>query len=159
MSDAQRVSIVGTVLVMAFATVGTLQILVLNPLAAVPGLGLGGIYREVAKAGETMVPAAVALIMLVGPAVAIFWLVQAGRRPGIRARDRGVRYAVLLALGTPAYFFASFGPGMSLADTFAISGADYSPWAIPLYVTSGAAILVIILLVTLKRPGAPTFPR
>jgi hypothetical protein len=60
----------------------------------------------------------------------------------------------MIVLGTPAYFFASFGPGMSLADTYPISGGDHSPWARPLYAASALALLALVGVVVggLRRP-------
>ena len=63
----------------------------------------------------------------------------------------GSRFLVLLALGAPAYFWANFGPGMALADTFFVSGGDHSPWSAPLYVTSGLAVLARVGQVVWNR--------
>lgn len=57
---------------------------------------------------------------------------------------------VLLALGTPAHF-VELRPGMALADTYGIGGADASPWAVPLHVTS---VLAVIALAGLARGTA-----
>ncbi len=57
---------------------------------------------------------------------------------------------VLLALGTPAHF-VELRSGMALADTYGIGGADASPWAVPLHVTS---VLAVIALVGLARGTA-----
>jgi hypothetical protein len=57
----------------------------------------------------------------------------------------GMTFLALLMFGAVAYFVATFSSGMALADTFYISGADYSPWALPLFgVSGGAAIIVIV---------------
>ncbi|MEV8249586.1 hypothetical protein AB0O87_01515 [Microbacterium sp. NPDC076768] len=49
---------------------------------------------------------------------------------------------------------------MALADTFGISGGDYSPWAWPLYAVSALAGLVLIIGVVVgairRRPTAAT---
>ncbi len=80
----------------------------------------------------------------------------AGRpRPAARlVRSVAAAYLVLLVLGTPAYWVASFGPGMALADTYAISGADSSPWPAPLYVTSGLALVALAGLLAWAGPRA-----
>ena len=54
-------------------------------------------------------------------------------------------FLAVLAGGTPAYFVASFGPGMALADTFMISGADASHWSLVLYLTSVLSLLVVLI--------------
>ena len=40
-------------------------------------------------------------------------------------------YLMVLTLGSPAYFFARFGPGMALADAYLINGGDHSPKTTP----------------------------
>lgn len=149
---SMTVAALGTVLVVAYSLLAALQILVLNPLASVPGKNLGQIYAGVAAAGETMGAPAVITDLLVGPAIAITLLVlRARRRPVQPARSAAIPYLALLVLGAPAYFWASFGPGMSLADTFMIDGYDHSPWAQPLYVTSGLALVALVSVLVSPR--------
>ncbi len=153
------VAAVGTVLVVAYALLAALQILVLNPLASVPGKDLGQIYAAVAAAGESMGAPAVITDLLVGPAIAItLLLLRARRRPVQPARAAAIPYLALLVLGAPAYFWASFGPGMSLADTFMIDGHDHSPWARPLYVTSGLALAALIGVLVSTRASTRRAP-
>lgn len=141
------VAIVGTVVVVAYALVAAVQILVLNPLAAVPGVELSQIYADVAAAGESMDAPLVLAGLAVGPAVAIALLVRTWRRPDGEARIVVVQYLALVALGAFGYFWASFGPGMALADTYGISGGDHSPWAAPLQAASGVAFVVFLMRV------------
>src|SRR5690606_23105834 len=109
------------------------QIFALNPEAAVPGVPLEQIRADMAAAGESMHPGLGIGIMAVGPLIALLLLVLAVRRTDATPIAIAVAYLVLLGFGPLAYFAAAFGPGMSLADTYGISGADYSPWALPLY--------------------------
>lgn len=139
------VAIAGTVAVAGFAVLAALQILVLNPLAAVPGATLDQIRTELAAAGESLGTPGVLVVMALGVAFAAGLLVLT-LRGRLATRRVGRLYLVLLVLGTPAYWMASFGGGMSLADTYGISGADYSPWAMPLFLTSGAALLALVLI-------------
>lgn len=142
---AMTVAAAGTGLVVAYSVLAMLQILVLNPLASVPGKGLGEIYAEVGAAGESMGVWVVIANLLLGPVIAVtLLLLRARRRPVQPARVATIPYLVLLTLGAPAYFWASFGPGMSLADTFMIDGYDHSPWALPLYVISGLALVALV---------------
>ena len=66
----------------------------------------------------------------------------------------------LLMLGAVGYFIASFSAGMGLADTFGISGGDYSRWSRLLYAVSllaGVALVVgSIVTVVRRRPTAVT---
>lgn len=142
--SARAVALIGTGAVVAYALLAAVQILVWNPQAAVPGVGLDQIYADVAATGESMAAGMVIAFLAVGPLLAIALLVGAWRRPEGRARVVGVPFLVLLALGAPAYFWANFGPGMALADTFFVSGGDHSAWSAPLYVTSGLAVLALV---------------
>ena len=142
--SARAVALIGTGAVVAYALLAAVQILVWNPQAAVPGVGLDQIYADVAATGESMAAGMVIAFLAVGPLLAIALLVGAWRRPEGRASVVGVPFLVLLALGAPAYFWANFGPGMALADTFFVSGGDHSAWSAPLYVTSGLAVLALV---------------
>lgn len=140
------ISIVGTVLVTLYAVWAYFHIMVLNPLAAVPGLPLEEIWRQVdASQGSThriLVPA----ILVLGPLLALALLVVGQQWAPSRPGGIAAGYLWLLVLGAPAEFAASFSPGMNLADTYAISGADASPWGLPLLAISGLALLALIVL-------------
>lgn len=120
------VAMMGTVAVMAYASVAILQILVWNPLAAAPGLTLTEIHEAMSAAGEGIFAPGVIGFLLVGPLIAVFLLIAA-RRPDATPTATTLGYLGILATGAGAYFLASFGPGMALADTFLISGADAAP--------------------------------
>lgn len=144
---ARAIAISGVAVVTMYAALAAVQILILNPLAAVPGRTLVGIETEMASRGEDINEVAVLAILGIGVALAVLVaVVSIGMR--WRARSAVSAFLALLVLGTPAYFLASFGPGMALADAFAISGADASPWAVPLYAMSllAAAGLLASLL-------------
>lgn len=114
-----------------------------------PGVGLGQIRADMDAANETL--GAWWVLMTAGPAIAIALHVRAWQRPELQPRMLASWYLVLLTLGTPAYFIASFGPGMALADTYGIGGADASPWAVPLYVTSLLAVIALAGLAAWNR--------
>ena len=137
---AVTVAVVGSGAVVVYAFLAAVQILVLNPLAAVLGAGLDRIFAGVAAAGQSMSTGLVIFFLAVGPLIAIAVLVAAWRRPGRQARLVAVCYLMLLGVGASAYFWASFGPGIALADTYFISGGDHSAWAVGLYATSGLAV-------------------
>ncbi|WP_197060580.1 hypothetical protein [Arthrobacter sp. L77] len=129
----------------AYAVVGTLQILVWNPLAAVPGLGLPEIYRQMREARE---PMAVNLVVIwgvtgvaLGLMVGLLGTLRRWSAPRIAAL-----YLCVITLGAPSHVVASFNPGMSLADAFAIGGGDYTIWGAVLYGVSAAALLALIVL-------------
>lgn len=151
-------AIVGTVVIMAYALFAAVQILVLNPLAAVPGASLRDIYAHVAEAGDSMGVLVVLASLAVGPGIAIALLVAVWSGPATSVRRVALQYLAVVALGALGYFWASFGPGMALADSYFISGGDHSQWATPLYVASGLALVAMLLYgiasSTLRRDSA-----
>lgn len=149
-------AIAGVTLVAAYATLGALQVLILNPLAAAPGLSLAQIHAELAAANESLSTVPVIIFVVLGLLLAGSVAVFAFTAPGASPTAVTMFFLVILAFGTPAYFVASFSAGMSLADTFAISGGDHSGWSTVLYVTSaisfaGALVLVVIYAVRSRR--------
>lgn len=149
MTSSQRgtvvVSIIGALAVTVYAAWAALHILVLNPLAAVPGRDLDEIYGAMSDAGESFGIGWVIAIIGIGVVLAIVsaWGCIANRVPPIVAASGPL---ALLMLGAPGYFVASFSPGMSLADTFMISGGSHSPWNLPLYAISALAAVAVIVI-------------
>lgn len=139
------VAVTGTGLVIAYAVLAVVQILVLNPLAAAPGRDLAQIQRDLEAAGQSLMPAFAIGVPAFGVVLAIL-LAVLGRLLHASGRDLTLGYLLLLAAGTPAYFVASFGAGMSLADTYMIDGGDHSPWARPLHAASTAAIVLLVIV-------------
>lgn len=137
--------------VLAYATVAALQILVWNPLAAVPGMTLGQIRHAMEEANESLHIAPVIIVLGLGvvlTAVLVTWMLRAGAA-AVHVVLLGL---ALVACGAPAYFVASFNAGMSLADAFAITGADVAPWGWVLLQVSLVAFLAL-WLVLLWRAG------
>ncbi|QMU96455.1 hypothetical protein FVO59_03950 [Microbacterium esteraromaticum] len=150
-----RVAAAGLVVVTAYAALAALQIFVLNPLAAVPGASLSAVYAEMDAVGETMPVAMPAVVLGIGVVAAVVVAVLS-IRSRLEPAHSALLFLLLLVFGTPGYFVASFGPGMNLADTFMISGADYSRWSLVLYAVSMAAVVAVVVLVTrlaLRRPA------
>ena len=149
------VAVIGLIAVTAYAALAALQILVLNPLAAVPGASLGGIYAEMDAVGETM-PVTMPLLMLgVGVAAAVVVAVLS-IRSRLEPAHSALLFLLLLIFGTPGYFVASFGPGMSIADAFGLGGADHSRWSLLLYAVSLAAAVGAVVLAMRMRGPRPT---
>lgn len=149
---AVALAIAGTALVILYALWAGIQILVLNPLAAVPGSTLAQIRVDLENAGETFAEAYVIGILAVGVVLAAIALVSVALWKGATPASTALMYCGILALGAFGYFWASFGPGMSLADTYAISGGDVSPWALPLYIVSVLALMGAMLTLVVSRP-------
>jgi len=144
------VAVVGTTVVAAYAMVAVLQVLVLNPLSAVPGQPLGQIYADVEAAGESMGVAFVILLLALGPGIGVALLMRARKAPRSVVTSW---YLPLVAFGAPAYFWASFGPGLALADAYLASGGDHSAWVLVLYALSGLALVASIAVAAGRLKG------
>lgn len=143
---------VGVIAVIVYAALAALQILVLNPVAAVPGSSLAAIYAEMDAAGETMPVTMPLLILGFGVAAAIVVAVLS-IRSRLEPAHSALLFLLLLVLGAPGYFVASFGPGMNLADTFMIGGGDYSKWSLVLFAVSlAAAAAAVVLALRMRGP-------
>jgi hypothetical protein len=136
----------GTLLVAAYAALAIVQILVLNPLAAAPGRTIEQIRADMAEANEYILTPLVVGMLALGPLIAVTVLLLTIARRDLTPLLVSAAYLALLAFGSVAYFVASFGPGMALADTYFISGADHSPWAQPLFATSAVAFVGLLLV-------------
>lgn len=138
---AVLIAVIGVLLVAAYAALGALQILVLNPVAAAPGLTLDEIHAALAAADESVSPVPVVIFvcfgLLLASAVGVFSIAARSASPPLVA----ILMLLILAFGAPAYFAAAFSTGMALADTFMISGGDHSRWSTLLYATSAAAFV------------------
>jgi hypothetical protein len=145
-AQALGIAAAGALAVTAYAALAVLQILWLNPRAAVPGLTLTEIGVEMAARGESFGGPYVIGALSIGPVIAVALLVLTGVRRAVSPRHVVALYLGLLALGVFVYFAASFGPGMALADTFSIGGADYSPWAAPLYLVSLGSVIALVAI-------------
>lgn len=145
------IALVGTAAVAIYATVAALQIVVLNPLAGAPGLSLEQIHADMAAMNESPGTAGVLIFLGLGVTLALGVLVLLVRRADATPRVAAYAYLLMLALGAPVYFVASFGPGMSLSDTYPISGADHTPWGAVLYGVSLLALIGVAISLAFGR--------
>ncbi|GAA4070231.1 hypothetical protein GCM10023065_24690 [Microbacterium laevaniformans] len=147
-------AVAGTVLVVAYAAWAAVHVLIVNPLAAMPGYTVGEIHDAMTAAGQWSGPLRVYITLAIGPLLAIAALIVTVRRRDLSITSVASVYLALIVLGAPGYFWAAFDIGMGMADTFQINGGDYSPWAGPLYALSFAALVALIAvgaLVLLRR--------
>ncbi|WP_146008955.1 hypothetical protein [Zhihengliuella halotolerans] len=144
----------GFCVVAAYAQVGVLQLLVWEPLAAAPGASLDEIRAAVEQAGESLYEPVVVGWAVIGTVLAAAVLAGALARR-LSVYQTLVLHLALLVLAAPSYFFASFGPGMALGDTFVTSGS-YPPWGTLLYFVSlvAFAALVPASMLAARRPRA-----
>lgn len=148
------IAVCGCLAVALYATLAALQIFVVNPRAAVLGASIDDIYATMARAGESFDAVFPLAILATGVALALLLLVLIKRNPGTPLWIAAASYLALLAFGAPALFIASFVPGMSLADTYGISGGDHSGWSSALYLLSACSFIAcaILTLVAARRP-------
>ncbi|MAM55291.1 MAG: hypothetical protein CMH35_10760 [Microbacterium sp.] len=156
------VVVTGCGAIILYAVLAALQILVLNPLAAVPGAGLSEIYGGISQAGES--PGIPLTLTVLGGGI-VLALVLAALLLWNRATTplaAAMAYLFMLALGAPALFIASFPAGMAVADTFLISGGDNSGWSTALYLFSTVALIAAAALATadaVRRGSVEEKPR
>lgn len=145
------IAVAGTVAVVTYAVVAALQILVLNPRAGAPGLSLEQIHADMAAMNEAPGTVGVLIFLGLGVVLALGLLVLLATRADATPRAAAYAYLLMLALGAPVYFVASFGPGMALADTYFISGGDHTPWGAVLYCVSLAALVGVAVSLIVPR--------
>ena len=136
--------LLGPVLVACYATVMVVTVLVLEPLAAMPGLTYAEVVAGLEADDTSMTTQVVVLLVLALLGISASVAVSAAglRRAVLPGTTLQLQLAVL-ALGAVAYFWGSFGVGMGLADAFGIDGGDHSAVPAYLYALSGAALTVL----------------
>lgn len=152
-----RTGLVLAGLIVLSVVCSALQIWVFNPLAAAPdGKGLGEVYADLGAAGELSgqwFGAVMHVAGLVAAGVLAWFAVDRYEvgRPVLAGAG-----GMLLALAAPAYWLASFGMGMALADTYQVGGGDHSrfSWAVYLLALVGVVVLVRELLAGLRGAAA-----
>jgi len=144
----------GLILITCYATVGAFQVLVWNPQAAVPGRTLGEIRTAMASANESLAVPLVLAWAVTGVLLAGLVLIAAQRSPGLWTSTVVRMDLLLLVLAAPSHWFASFPAGMGIADTFATTGGDHTPWGGLLYLVSAVAMiaLVVVMFLGTRRP-------
>jgi len=136
---------VGVVATVVYAIVALLQILVWNPEAAVPGSAAADVWRAVGEAHQGPPNAFVVGVIAMGPLLAVvLFVVYTVTGAGVWNTVAG--YLGLLVAGLPGYFVASFGPGMGLADTYGISGGDFSPGGGVLLAVSMLSVIGLVAI-------------
>lgn len=149
------ISLAFLALTIAVVVFGVLHILVWNPSAKVPDLSLAQIHAQMDAAGESA--GQFMLWAWAGGSIALasaFVLACAVPRLARFLSLRRIYVVGLLLVGWTAIFHyvAGFNMGMSLADTFAVSGGDAAVGGLLLAIT-GQIALVAALFVSLRpRP-------
>jgi hypothetical protein len=148
---AVSAALAGSGVLTAYSIAGAYQILVWNPLAAVPGATLPEIYAALDSAGETLGAPRVIAWSAVGVALAVVGLIGTILERAPRARQIIAGYLALLVLAAPSHMFVAFTGGMGIADAFATSGGDHAPWGGVLYLASGLALLALLGIAGWKK--------
>jgi hypothetical protein len=121
----------GATFVIALVIVGTIDLFVWNPIAKAPGLELSTIYALMASRDGfdfAYNAAFVSVWAVFWSALALLVVVVAAHRTGSALTPRRLAIVILSLVGGAIFFrfFAGFGLGMSIADTFYTSGGDAS---------------------------------
>lgn len=148
--SAAWTGVIGFTIIAAYSIAGALQILVWNPLAAVPGATLEAINAQIRQANESLGAPLVIAWAVIGTVLAagVLFGSLAQRLSTERA---GTLSLLIIVLGAPSYWFASFPAGMGIADTFATSGGDHSPWGMVLCLASALALAVLVFYLLRRR--------
>jgi hypothetical protein len=133
----------GFLLVAAYAVAGTLQTLVWNPLAAVPGATLEEIHAGLDQANESLRAPIVIVWAVMGVLLAAVVVVGAVQRSVLPVQKVLVVDLLLLVLAAPSHWYAAFPAGMGIADAFATHGGDHAPWGRALYAVSALALAAL----------------
>lgn len=160
---------VGLAAVVLLVAVGVIDLLVWNPLAKVPGLDLSTIYSRM-ESEDGFFFASNAVLVAVWAAV---WVIAAGIAFAVASSrlaswftPRRIAIVMLGLVGGAVFFrfFAGFGLGMSIADTFMTSGGDASvvsavlPYVGQLALAAAAVALGWAPRVASARPAPPLRP-
>lgn len=138
-----------SLLVLGVVAFGTLHILVWNPLAKMPGMNLGEIYAAMADARQ---PAGIGIVVtwaVVVALAAIAFPISCSFKKfgGPRSTRRIIVTGMMLvATAGATHWIAGFATGMSLADTFGVSGADSAKTGGMLMLTMLLAIIVAVFV-------------
>jgi hypothetical protein len=141
---AARIGIVGFLFIAAYSVAGSLQILVWNPLAAVPGATLDEINARMERANDSLAAPMVIAWASIGTLLAAGVLIGA-RAQRLSAEGAQVLNLLITVLAAPSHWFVSIPAGMGIADVFATTGGDHSPWGMVLYGVSAAALAVLVI--------------
>ena len=125
-----------------------------NPLAAVPGTTLGQIRADMARANESLSADCVLTWGAIGILLAVVVLLVAIVRQTSQVGPVVATDLALLVFAAPGHLVVAFEPGMSIADTFMVSGGDHAPWGVALYLVSAAALVALIVLIIRAARGA-----
>jgi hypothetical protein len=147
------VALVGMVLVAGYGVVGTLQTLVWNPLAAVPGATMEQIHAELDQANESLGTPVVIVWAFVGVLLAALVVIGAVQRSDLPVKKVLVIDLLLLVLAAPSHWYAAFPAGMGIADAFATHGGDHAPWGMALYAVSAMALGALAVVAMISRFG------
>ncbi len=144
-------AVLGVAAVASLLALGAVDTLVWNPAAKVPGVAIGEIYDEMIAAdgfspafAVTHVAAWAAIWLLASLFVAVFALSPAGA--WLTPRRLGILFLTIVGAALFFRLFAGFSIGMSLADTFATSGADESPLSLVLQLVGPLGVAAAAIL-------------
>lgn len=153
-----------SLLVLALTAAGLLHLTVWNPLAKAPGLTLDEIYRAMAAAEQGTGASVIVMWAGVSTFLAVSLVLAATAAPALPwLSSRRISVLGLTIAGGTTFFlwFAGFGMGMSLADTFFTDGGDsaVSGGVIGIAGQLAFAAAIVIGVAPGRRPHPALSPR
>lgn len=140
------ITALGSIVILAYAVLGAL-LMTRWELTAASGLSIEETVAEMQAAGQPYSLVAAVFFAICGMLLSLAWAVIT-LAPAIPFTGwfSAAVWGAILALGAPAYFFASFGNMMSVGDTLF---SDWNPDAAfalvaPLYLLSGLGALIAV---------------
>ncbi|BDZ54694.1 hypothetical protein [Agromyces marinus] len=141
--------IVSVLVEVAVVAIGLMHLLVWNPVAKIPDLDLAQIYDVIGTRDPG--PSGWAIGSVLVTVVATVFAVRGVRAGLVDAHDIATGGLLLVHATTFFLWWAGFGLGMTIADSFATTGYDASP-AGALLALAGAVCLAVAIL--MQIPGA-----
>jgi len=145
------IALAGLTAVTVLLVLGGIDTLVWNPLAKVPGWTLDAIYAAMIARDGFDPATAVGFVAVwggvwFGVAVAVTVLALAPRGDGLTPRRLGILYLSVIGAALFLRLFSGFGIGMSIADSFATTGAQVSALSLVFDLIGPLSIAVALLL-------------
>lgn len=148
MRNRVLLSVLGIVVVGAYAALMAYESLVLDPLAAVPGASLQDIHSHLTESGMNVEAdiAAVIRTSAIGVGLAVI-AAAVGIWRRVSPTTLAIMFLALVAAGAAPAFLNGFALGMDVADAYGVSGGAHTIWPGVLYMTSLAALIALVVLI------------
>lgn len=148
MRNRVLLSLLGILVVGAYAALMAYESLVLDPRAAVPGASLQEIHSHLTESGMNVKAdiAAVIRTSVIGVGLAVV-AAAVGIWRRVSLPTLAIMFLAVVAAGAVPAFLNGFALGMDVADAYGVGGGAHTIWPGVLYVTSLAALVTLVVLI------------